>query len=85
MISYVVFSLVCKCEKAALKKGYAGFAIHFWGECYGKSMQQINALAGRKQSSQCTGDRTFTGCHAKNDECVGHAYTDFVYKIKYPN
>lgn len=61
---------------------YTGFALHFWAECYGKTQRQIDALVGQPNSKACTGDSTFKGCLTSNKECTGHAFTDFVFKLK---
>lgn len=82
-------SLACTCEEKikdinkarSASEKYAGFAIQFWAECYGKTQKQLDALVGRNQSKDCTGDNFYTGCHDVNEECVGHAFTDFVYRL----
>ena len=84
--AYFSCSLACRCETEARKRSkYAGFAIHFWGECYGKTQAQLDAVEGSTQSNECTGDQTYTGCFEKDKECAGHAFTDFVYKLETEN
>ena len=82
--------MVCTCEAKVreLNKArsgaekYAGFALQFWAECYGKTQSQIDALVLKKTSSECTGDQSYTGCQPADKECAGHAFTDFVYLLK---
>jgi len=80
-IEAYMHSLACRCEAKARERKYAGFAIHFWGECYGKTPAQLTALDKKTRSNECTGDQAYKGCSAEAKECAGHAYTDFVYKL----
>ncbi|XP_065053088.1 L-rhamnose-binding lectin CSL1-like [Rhopilema esculentum] len=81
--------LACTCEskvKAANEgrtpaEQYVGFALHFWGECYGRTQAQIDSLATRSKSERCTGDQTYKKCYDTNPECTGHAFSEFVYKL----
>eukprot|EP00795_Rhopilema_esculentum_P014502 gene14502-5562_t len=82
--------LACTCEskvraankERAVPEQYVGFALHFWGECYGRTQAHMDSLVSKSKSERCTGDQTYTKCFDKNPECTGHAFSEFVYKLK---
>ena len=86
----LIFSLACKCDDAARAKNkerkeseqYAGFALHYWGECYGKTRAQLNALMAKGESHRCTGSQKYDGCRKEHNECVGHEFAEVIYEFK---
>ena len=86
----MIFSLACKCDDAARAKNkerkdseqYAGFALHYWGECYGKTRAQLNALMAKGESHRCTGSQKYDGCRKEHNECVGHEFAEVIYEFK---
>ena len=90
-ISYF-FSFACLCSEATKKANknrsgpdvYVGFALHYWGECYGKTQAQIDVLKSgdKKQTHKCTGDQSYTGCRDEHTECVGHNFAEYVYELR---
>ena len=78
------FSLACKCSKLAKEKGFAGFALHYYGECYGRSAAHIEELKSKThQEGKCVGDQTYTVCNkTKHDYCTGMQRAEAVYEFK---
>ena len=76
--------LACKCSKAAKNAGYAGFAMHFYGECYGRSESQLSSLSSKgHEESKCVGDQTYTICDKeKHDHCTGGDFAEAIYVFK---
>eukprot|EP00112_Aurelia_sp_Birch-Aquarium-sp1_P019789 Seg4965.1 transcript_id=Seg4965.1/GoldUCD/mRNA.D3Y31 product=Hemicentin-1 protein_id=Seg4965.1/GoldUCD/D3Y31 len=82
--------LACKCDDEARAKNkgrkesekYAGFALHYWGECYGKTRAQLNALMAKGESHRCTGSQKYDGCRKEHKECVGHEFAEVLYEFK---
>ena len=78
------FSLACKCSKLAKKEGFAGFALHFYGECYGRSAAKLEKLkSSTHQGRKCVGDQTYKVCDkTKHDYCTGMQHAEAVYEFK---
>merc|ERR1712142_72 len=73
-------SLACACAKAAKAKGWKYFGLQFFGECW--SGPSLNP-ARDGPSDKCIGTN-YKPC-IDNDptrQCVGKAFTNYVYKIK---
>jgi len=74
-----IHDLTCKCAELARSKGWAYFGTQFYGECWsGPSMNY-----GRDGNSiECIGN-DYRPCDDKSEtECVGKAFTNYVYKLK---
>ena len=63
------------------KEAYVGFALHYWGECFGKTKSHTDALMGKDKSHRCTGSQDYNGCADEHAECVGHANAEYVYML----
>ena len=63
---------------------FVGFAIHYWGECYGKTQADIDAIGLKKESNRCTGSQEYNGCSKNHTGCVGHHWADYVYMLSVP-
>jgi len=76
--------LACKCSKLAKKEGFAGFALHYYGECYGRSAAQLEILkSNTHQGRKCVGDQTYKVCDkTKHDYCTGVDGAEAVYEFK---
>ena len=76
--------MACKCSKLAKDGGYAGFAMHFYGECYGRTQSKIDkALSGGHNEDKCVGDQTYTICDMhKHDHCTGKEFAEAIYAFK---
>ena len=76
--------MACKCSEAAKKAGFAGFAMHYYGECYGRTSSQLNELASKEHKmTKCVGDQTYTVCDkAKHDHCTGMDWAEAIYTFK---
>ena len=74
----------CKCSKIAEKKGFAGFGLHYYGICVGKTKEQLKNLKSKShKETKCVGDQTYTTCSIKKHEhCTGVAFAEAVYKFK---
>ena len=79
--------MACKCKENAKKANegrsdkYIGFAIHNWGECFGKTQAEIDAVGLKEQTHRCTGDQSYNGCNEEHAGCVGHDYADYIYLL----
>ncbi|XP_065053844.1 uncharacterized protein LOC135682753 [Rhopilema esculentum] len=80
--------LACKCRAAAVLANtlaggekYTGFALHYYGECYGRTQEDLDKYSLQEQSKRCTGDEEYNGCTEEHKECLGHEYSEFVYKL----
>ena len=62
---------------------YVGFALHFFGECYGRTQSDLARFQRKAQSKRCIGDQTYTTCKDEHKECVGAAYAEYVYKLDF--
>ena len=77
-----VSRLACKCGNVAKKQGYAGFAMHYWGECYGRTANELNSVSNHNEK-KCVGDQTYVKCDKENHEhCTGRDYAEAVYKFQ---
>ena len=76
--------MACKCSKAAKNAGYAGFAMHYYGECYGRSQSQLSGLGSKgHKAEKCVGDQTYTLCDKeKHGHCTGGNFAEAVYIFK---
>ena len=68
-------------NKLAGGKKYTGFALHYYGECYGRTQADLDKYSLQEQSKRCTGDEEYNGCTEEHKECLGHEYSEFVYKL----
>ena len=68
-------------KRSAANK-YHGIALHYWGECYGRTKAQLDALEGKSQTHKCTGSQDYNGCRDEHEHCVGHEYAEYVYKFR---
>eukprot|EP00795_Rhopilema_esculentum_P014506 gene14506-5566_t len=85
-IAAFMHHLACRCNEEVKKKNekrattgkeaYVGFALHYWGECFGKTKSQTDALMDKDKSHRCTGSQDYAGCADEHAECVGHANAD---------
>ena len=60
---------------------FVGFALHNWGECFGKTQGEIDAVGLTEQTHRCTGDQSYSGCKKEHAKCVGHDYADYIYLL----
>ena len=82
--------MACVCaEKARLENRkrsgadkFHAFALHYWGECYGRTKSQLEELKKRSESHRCTGSQDYDGCRVVHDHCVGHGYAEYVYQLR---
>eukprot|EP00112_Aurelia_sp_Birch-Aquarium-sp1_P004443 Seg1505.2 transcript_id=Seg1505.2/GoldUCD/mRNA.D3Y31 product=Hemicentin-1 protein_id=Seg1505.2/GoldUCD/D3Y31 len=83
IVSYMQ-SLAKKCSTKAAEEGFAGFALHYWGECYGRTAKQLqNINAGNHKEKKCVGDQTYVKCDHKNHQhCTGRSSAEAIYKFK---
>ncbi|XP_032236053.1 uncharacterized protein LOC5510908 isoform X2 [Nematostella vectensis] len=74
-------SLVCRCAKRALDRGYSHFGLQFYGECWsGKNAGSTFKTDG--PSRTCLG-RSLKACDAGSDfPCTGRDFSNFVYRIR---
>ncbi len=78
-------SLACECAKQAKAGGYAGFSLHYYGECYGKTNAEIQEIQtnGGHQQHLCVGDQTYDKCDTSaHDHCTGGSRAEGVYAFK---
>ena len=78
-------SLACECAKQAKAGGYAGFALHYYGECYGKTNAEIKEIQtnGGHQQHLCVGDQKYDKCDTSaHDHCTGGNWAEGVYAFK---
>ena len=82
--------MACKCNQKAkesnnkrrLSEKFVGFAIQFWGECYGKTQAEIDAVGLKKPTNRCTGSQNYSaGCNDGHEGCVGHGDVDYIYLL----
>lgn len=78
------FSLACRCGAEAKKQGFAGFAMHYYGECYGRTSAEIEEVVSKEHiKDRCIGDQTYTDCvHGSHEHCTGGASAEAVYRFK---
>eukprot|EP00795_Rhopilema_esculentum_P001012 gene1012-15336_t len=76
--------LACKCARKAHEKGFSGFALHYWGECYGKTEEQLQILNEvEQQNDKCIGDQKYSSCNVScHQHCVGKEFAEAVYAFK---
>eukprot|EP00493_Phyllostaurus_siculus_P024290 UN24629 len=77
--------LACECAKRAKAGGYAGFALHYYGECYGRTNAEIQNIQtnGEHQQHLCVGDQTYDICNiTAHDHCTGGNYAEGIYAFK---
>ena len=79
--------MACKCSKAAKEGGYAGFALHYYGECYGRSQNDIEEARSKKHiDDKCVGDQEYTICDkSKHDLCTGKEFAEAIYAFQSEN
>ncbi|XP_065063645.1 rhamnose-binding lectin-like isoform X2 [Rhopilema esculentum] len=87
-IESYMHNLACLCSEAARaankvrSEPYVGFALHYYGECYGRTQTQMEALIKKDQTHRCVGNQTYTNCDATHAECVGQEYAEYIYKFR---
>lgn len=64
---------ICKCAKLAQEANYEGFAIVFWGECWG-----YNNIENVGKRVDCK-NHAYGDCVDEDEICVGKAASGFVY------
>ena len=76
--------MACRCGAEAKKQGYAGFAMHYYGECYGRTESQVNDLVSKQHKEyKCVGDQTYTKCvRGTHDHCTGLDFAEAVYSFR---
>ena len=74
-------SLACKCAALAKELGFPGFGLEYYGECYAKTQEEIDALTKGADAKKhlCVGDQTYTVCEESHDFCVGKDNAQAVY------
>ena len=60
---------------------YVGFALHYYGECYGRTQADIDGFKNKDTSNRCIGDQTYTVCKDENHECIGKEFAEYVYML----
>lgn len=74
-----IHGLACACAAAAKAKGWKYFGLQFYGECWsGPSLNPERDGA----STECIGNNYKACDHNSETECIGKAFTNYVYKIK---
>eukprot|EP00794_Sanderia_malayensis_P003734 gene3734-4256_t len=87
-IAEYMHNLACKCVEEIKRKnkdenkGYVGFSLHYYGECYGQTQAHLDAFTGRDNSHLCVGDQTYSKCDESHQECAGTEEAEYVYKLK---
>jgi len=71
--------MICRCATAAKLRGDDYFAIQFWGECW--SGKEADVHYHRNGVSDHCRDEDFKKCRCNSYNCVGMAYTNYVYRI----
>ena len=77
------FSLACRCEQEAIKRGFTYFGIAFWAECYGGNDEEavMKLIKGRENVDMCK-SYGFKGCDdSDKNECVGKANYIYLYGV----
>merc|ERR1719450_1818193 len=72
--------MICRCADAAQKRGDNYFAIQFYGECW--SGNDTDTHYNRNGVSTHCVNEEFKSCQCNSYNCVGKAYTNYVYKLK---
>jgi len=82
--NWVTYSpqMICRCAEAAKQGGYNYFAIQFWGECWTGNDTTVN-YNRNGMSTNCRNEG-FDECKCNSYNCVGMAYTNYVYKLLPP-
>ncbi|XP_065055525.1 SCO-spondin-like isoform X2 [Rhopilema esculentum] len=85
-IEKYMHKLACQCGKRAKEANYAGFSLMFYGECHGKTKEQLEELESRShQQNLCVGDQKYTHCDkGKHEHCTGKEFAEGVFKFKSP-
>lgn len=65
---------ICRCEKAAAKRGFPYMSMRYFGVCHG-----LKTLP-KKKSEFCI-HHTFEQCMKDHDRCVGADDAEFIYKV----
>lgn len=76
--------MICRCADAAKKNGHPYFAIQYYGECWtsaaGTGRSAVATYSRNGASSNCVNE-FFKPCKCNSYNCVGKAYTNYVYKL----
>lgn len=72
--------MICRCAEAAKKRGDNYFAIQFYGECWSGNDADIH-FNRNGVSGNCVNEE-YNTCQCNSYNCVGKAYTNYVYKLK---
>jgi len=73
--------MICRCADAASKRGDDYFSIQFWGECW--SGKEVEVKYKRNGGSDSCANEYFQLCQCNGYNCVGKAYTNYVYRLHY--
>ena len=73
----------CKCAEAAKAQGFAGYAIHYGGQCYGRTKDQVTALMKKEHINQiCYGEQIYVDClKDEHSHCMGKENAEAVYQF----
>ncbi|XP_065064802.1 uncharacterized protein LOC135691014 [Rhopilema esculentum] len=73
----------CKCAEAAKAQGFAGYAIHYGGQCYGRTKDQVTALMKKEHMNQiCYGEQIYVDClKDEHSHCMGKENAEAVYQF----
>ena len=84
---FLSLRLACQCDKRAKEANYAGFALMFYGECHGKTKEQLEELESQShQQHLCVGDQKYTHCDKeKHEHCTGKEFAEAVFKFRSPD
>ena len=70
-------------KKTKESEKFVGFALHYYGECYGRTKAHVDELMGRtSQAHRCVGDQSYIKCEEDHSECTGKDFAEYVYEFK---
>lgn len=76
-------ALACRCAALAKERGHTVFGLQFYGECWsGKDALFQYNRDGEADESDCVGIDYQTCDDKAESECVGKAFTNYIYKIE---
>jgi len=76
-------ALYCKCAELAKAKGHKVFGLQFYGECWsGKDALYLFNRDGAAAEEDCVGIDYKTCDNEAETECIGKAFTNYIYKLK---
>ena len=79
----LTYRLACKCGEEAKKQGYAGFSMHYNGQCFGKTKSQTDSLVkDEHQQGKCYGEQRYVDClKEEHSYCLGKEEAEAVYQF----